>query len=316
MAKHILDFPQNDEELHDMLNEHFYKHYDTEHFLNKSMLLAGNIQHTEDIKKIVNSPLQFKKLKIDSPDIDAKWLVRYSKQEIVINYYHAAESLLRLVIAHAEFPECPWHGILQLNSSEEFRKRLKEINDGTYFFDGQRKALEQLFYIHRKAFPKLSDEEWEENLDGLENIFNHIASSVGTAADYNVFKHGGTLFSTELGLSINNLQLAEKQEAFMFLGYSRDKLENYIETKTFRVVKFLRWEEKIAETYLTTQLMQNLFEAKRLRLGIGKDAKLHSFKGVDVMKILLGGEKSQIVTTDMKFPLTTYREARVKKEKS
>ncbi len=295
MTKSILEFPDNDSELYEMLNVHFYKNYDTDYFINKALLLAA----------LISKPTEL----IEGGSIDIKWLNKFVRQEIVINNYHSVESLFRLVIAHSEYPDCPWLGILEQNNSNAFKKTIKKIINKEYFIDGHREALETLFFGKRELFKDVSDEDWKENIENLEEIFSHLALNLSETADYNVFKHGASLFSTEMGVEINEALKIDKQEAFMFLGYKRNLLENHIEFQQFRVIKFMKWEEKVAETLIISRLITNLMEVARLKLQLSNELKLNIFKGYKLSDIIGEG----IIYSDMKISLRTLRYDRPKK---
>jgi hypothetical protein len=115
---------------------------------------------------------------------------RYVHMESVMIAHHASEALLRLFFAHVEHPECPWLGMSASTDFREYKAKLDAALDSE--FDREQIATVFLGGVSPvDACIRLSDDEFEDAIDGLEMLLIDCANRVlGDSFVYNAVKHG------------------------------------------------------------------------------------------------------------------------------
>ena len=273
------------------INMTFYKDYDADYFINKVGLLGSIIAKPKPIQDHLRSGYKTGKITVGKGDITQKWLVDYAKREIVTNSYHCIESFFRLFFAHIEEPECPWIGVEQLQNFTQFKDRINKLRQRTYFKDDHDESVATVLLGKRDMYPKLSDEEWKNNVKRTVELVDRIASDILSNQDYNVYKHGAALLNTKFGFSLGDGSVlkADSQDSFMYLSSQTTKASGKTIKQFSRTFKFMKWEERFATTILTTHLITNLLGIRKMQLGLSKSVRIRTFHTYDFHQMLSSG---------------------------
>lgn len=263
------------------LNKEFYGEYDEEYFVKKSFVLASFIADSKPIIEALDKGYTVGKLKVQDSNIDSSWMEGYAKRELAINSYHAIESLFRLFFAHAEEPESPWVGVEQMRNFYEFKGKVEKVVSGKYFKGDHGEAVAKLLIGSRELYKSITDEEWQKGIDNSVHILTRLGSDILSNQDYNVYKHGAALLDTQFGFKLDDGKVfgADKQDTFMYLS---SKHEESI-VKFSKTYKFIRWEQRLTNTYLAGMLLYNLLVLNKSRLKIAQlnDTPIHTFYKLD-----------------------------------
>lgn len=280
------------------VNKTFYSDYDEDYFVNKAIFLGSIVANPKSAKEHMGDGYSVGKLKVNNLKITQKWLVGYAKREIVINSYHAIESFFRLFFAHVEEPECPWIGVEQMRSFKEFKGRIQKLLERKYFKDGHDKAVATILFGDRSSYASMSDDDWNENVKKSVELVDRLGHDILSNHDYNVYKHGAALLDTKYGFKLGDGKVlgADKQDAFMYLSSQTEKTPDKLIKKFSKTFKFMRWQNRIASTYMSAQLMHNMLTLQKVSLGLigPKKAKVYTFQKHDMKKILDGDNKGRI----------------------
>lgn len=310
----MFDLPpaRNFQELSQRLNKQFYENYDVDYFADRAITLSGIVAKPNEFASVLSAGFEIGKIKVgEITDIDTDSLINSSKREVVLNSYHAIETLFRLLFAHVESHDCPWLGLVDLNNPNDFKKRLKQLLDDKYFKEPNSEALPQVFSGNRKVFETLSDEEWDKHKRHIHESVMRMGHDLLSSAEYNVYKHGAALFDTQFGFNFADVINMEKQDTFIYLHKVRDKKEKEITETYYQTYKFTKWEYRFATTMLATFLTNNLINIAAKRLGVKDEVMIRPFNELEPNKFLETG----IIADSMGDRLFTNTYARKKKPK-
>ena len=272
------------------INKIFYRDYDEDYFVNKAVFLGSIVAEPKPIKEHLNKGYSIGKLKVGKGNITQKWLVGFAKREIVINSYHSIESFFRLFFAHVEEPECPWIGVEQMKNFKEFKKRIDDLLKRNYFKGDHNESVANILFGTRSMYANLSESDWEENVKKAVELVDRLGYDILSNQDYNVYKHGAALLDTKFGFKINDGKLigADKQDTFMYLSSEIKRTPDKTIKSFQKTFKFMRWQNRVASTYMTGQLMHNMLTLQKLHLKLiePKKAKIFTFQSHDLKKLL------------------------------
>ena len=193
------------------LNALLYRTNPSEYF---RMRLHGVALHADQGPESVSLP-SGATLWLPAPDTDTR--TRYAAMEMVVLFHHVAETLIRAFLAHRGHPLCPWMEIAKLNNFRKFKEQTDSlVNREAALWD--RSQLGQVFLGGHNAADAevdISDEEWEDHLDGLIQLMVYVGSRfLVDAALYNSAKHGLSSIAeasmqVRLSQGMNSVQLID-----------------------------------------------------------------------------------------------------------
>jgi hypothetical protein len=280
------------------INKTFYRDYDEEYFVSKAILLGSMVANPKSMKEHLGSGYSVGKLKVNNLKTTQKWLKGYAKREIVINSYHAIESFFRLFFAHVEEPECPWIGVEQMKNFKEFKSRIEKLLKREYFKNDHDKAVAEILFGSRSMYSNATDDDWNENVKKAVELVDRLGHDILNNQDYNVYKHGAALLDTQFGFKLDDGKVlgADKQDVFMYLNSTTEKTPDKLIKKFSKTFKFMRWQNRVASTYMAGQLMHNMLTLQKLHFKLlePKKAKIYTFQKHDLNKILDGDNKGRI----------------------
>ena len=281
------------------INEVFYRDYDEEFFTNKAAFLGSIIANPKPIKEHLNKGYKVGKIAVGSGNnITQKWLIGYSKRELVINSYHAIESFFRLFFAHIENPECPWVGVEQMQSFKKFKKRIEKLLHRKYFATDHDEVIASVLLGNRTMYSQLTDDEWQESVKNAVHLVDRLGRDILSNQDYNVYKHGAALLDTKFGFKIDDGKIlgADNQDSFMYLSSETELMLDKKVVRFQKTFKFMRWQQRVSSTFLAGQLMHNMLAIQKLRLKLEqpKGTKVYSFHKHDIVKLLEPDNRGRI----------------------
>lgn len=275
------------------LNRRFYSGYDTNYFLQKCLYLSALLKQPQAVSDTLAAGVEFKKLKfsVDAGDFLDK-LPANLKAEIVQTYFHAIETLFRLMFAHSATTDFPWLELSTQTSFKKFKQNVEKFTKKKYFVIPHEEGIGSLFYGHRKRPEPVPADSWDKTIRNIDEYLNHFAKDLLQSYAYNSYKHGLAAFPDELGFNFGGPESminVEKDDALFILSHEPDKKREGYNLLNRHFI-FSRWETKFALVFQITQLIENIIAVGRVRYAKGELKELHSFDRVSLAQMLLDKE--------------------------
>ncbi len=249
------------------LNKEFYEKFDVQYFNRKNALYLLLLSDIESIDRKLSEGIAVGKIKINYEPLstnEKRQIENTLRADIVQNYYHSLETLFRLLIAHLVSNTSPWIDVAALKDFRVFKRTVEAIPKGP--FD----EIVPIFFTSAEELKnKLGEKVWEANIGNLREFIYHFAHQLGKATGYNSYKHGLAIFNNELGFEFGNVKV-EKQDTLTFLELRQDASKKKFIHKTHR---FIKWEEKVAMTYVIMAMLKNIINVGKLRFGVTNEAQ-------------------------------------------
>lgn len=274
------------------LNQEFYSEFNPKYFRQKiSYLVAllSNIDHLSDVyeKGIKVGKLDAKGERLNSEE--EKLLTQILKSEISQAYYHSIETFFRLFIAHSYKSNCPWLEISDLNNYKKFKDTVEKISK--HQFPTPKHKLEEI--VTMVIFGNIGEsnnvdkEKWKNNIKNTLSWIDIFSSDLLGNTDYNAYKHGLSLFSSELGVSLEGTPLKkEKAEVLKYITQQRTKSQ----IKYNKTYKYINWEEKVALIFIVSEMIENISNiGKKYYLRDEEPINIHMFDHVSPSKLFKNG---------------------------
>lgn len=262
--------PENDRGL----NETFYRARPDAYFnqrLESLMLVAGK---SEQLAELLSEGITVGRLKAggaQKPKLTERQRaeVEQDRQRFVITeaevlLHHAAETLLRLYLAHERLPPCPWLVLAGERSFAQFKEKVaklgielggeeRKINVAAVFFGASNRTSIQ---------PTPPEDEWKAGLGNLSTWLAWFAEHFLDSGVYNVAKHG-------LALQAGNaaFQLGD-DERISRSGSSLEYVESYKADTGRRWRRTTQWVDAdrwMGYIFVACRLMKGLMEVARAR---------------------------------------------------
>lgn len=312
--KVIMKNTKNDEDIvqstFSRLNLDFYEKFNVKYFTQKVSFLTALLSDTHVLSEIYTRGIKIGELKATGKELtnqEELHLKELLKAEISLVYYHAIETFFRVLIAHTYKTDCPWVEISDLNNYSEFKKEIKKIVDNKF----PSKDLKQDEIITSVMFgqPKpdtVKQETWNQSIENTLDWINFIARDLLKNEDYNAYKHGLGLYSSELGFELAGTPLKEdKKEVLVYITQKKENGQiNY-----YKTYKYINWQQKVALIFKVTQMMENIIKIGKAKyLGDSKNVRLHLFHEVKLADIF----KSEIHANELKMSLPFCRKLKNK----
>ena len=158
-------------------------------------------------------------------------------------FHHATEALIRLFIAHADLPACPWFEVASMRSPVQLRGAADELARAGWTAR-QRVQLEDVFLPGASAS---NVPEQKRGLEALERLMRSVAQRLNADANmYNSVKHGMTVVA---GASSFGVLKDDGSPAFGTTG----------ESVTFLESEFDEEQRKWSQTTLWLDVRQTLW---------------------------------------------------------
>jgi len=266
VPENVLGLPEDRDlsaENFDRLNRDFFEAAPHEYFqnrLNHLMLFAGR---RGDIREMLRSGVGYRGVRVTfrAPADDDEHDMSFIALESEVLLHHAAETLLRLYLAHEGRPECPWLEMARVRQPSTFKERLT-----ARFVEGP--SVEDAVSL---SAPVLLGSDGRA--DGMGEIALNMEDALRRFAGhflrfphlYNAAKHGFAVHAAETG---SRLSLPEESElppietrgpAIQYLSGKRDEDR----ALWYEAMTFVELVRAMALTGVASLLIQNLWTLAR-----------------------------------------------------
>ncbi|OGC38961.1 hypothetical protein A3K42_00360 [candidate division WWE3 bacterium RBG_13_37_7] len=285
------------------LNKEFYDNFNPKYFRQKLSFLLVLLSDVDYLSKKYEEGIEIGKIKAlgDRLTNEEKiHLAQVIKGEIALTYYHAIETFFRLFIAHATNSDCPWVEISNLTTFSNFKQQLERINKFKFPKDAasfEKLIINVMFGNKPPKEANISTEKWTKNIANTKDWIFQFSSDLLKNLDYNAYKHGLAIFSTEIGFELEDTPIKqEKSEAFAYITKKKEKNEVYF----YKTFKFINWEEKTAFIFKVCEMMQNIINVGKIRyLRNGQATKIKLFDDIKITDLF----KEEIRASEMSMSL-------------
>lgn len=263
----------------DDLNRQFFNarhapHVFLRHRLQAAMLMAGGGEH---VQAALGAGLKVGELQVDgdmrpentSAEETEQERVHFAALEAIVLFHHAAETLLRLVLALENGAACPWLEVARLKQPGAYSGRVKELR-GRLREDATQDNLARIFYGRRdrnSPSDSVPPDAWAATLEGVTVLLDECSAKLdGEAPLYNSAKHG---LSAVPGNA--SMQLGDPDAPILSAGGpSITLLEAVTDTQIGRkrwrqTTHWVSADRRLALTYIVIQQIQNLWTVARHR---------------------------------------------------
>lgn len=139
---------------------------------------------------------------------DEKEKEQFAALESTLLLHQAAETLLRLLLAHWEDAPCPWAEMARLRQPGKFPRAVSDLAASLERDDGIQEAMRVVSFSGDQADVEAhvtwkAERGWDRHRDGLRSLIEYCAKIVREEADlYNAGKHGLAVTPSEKGVEL------------------------------------------------------------------------------------------------------------------
>ena len=277
------------------LNEHFYHAEPSEYLLQRLWSLAASLDPATQPTAVQFD--QFSMAREPEDILDDNKAMKYAALESMVLLHHAAESMLRLYLAHANRSPCPWVEIAKLRNFAEFKRRVAELRDSLSEPEVMNDLEEVFMWAHEPAaFPRVSEHLRASNQAGLRLMIEYAATVLlEDAPVYNAAKHGIAVLAGDVNLELEEVLRAE--------GPSLTTLEEIELDGARKWAKRTRWvhpTRSLTTTFVIANMIRSLWESARGHyLGGGDPSRLYPLDEAQIRKLLHFGYEDGFNVTAM-----------------
>ncbi len=217
--------------------------------------------------------------KREVPDLNER--VQFVTLESTLVLHQAAETLLRLYMAHSNDAHCPWVEMTMMRAPGAFGRRVRALRSGlesdrvirdvldVVSWSGDRRVVEASVTWHEKG-------GWTRHREGLRALFRFACDVVLDGADlYNAGKHGLAILPAQRGMKIDD------GEVIAVDGPSLTVIEPQEHDGSPRWAKTTRWVKYKREIMMTAYLAAAIGSlwacGKQRRTGDGDQSQIRFF---------------------------------------
>lgn len=218
----------------------------------------------------------------------------YVLAESVVMFHHAAEALIRMVLAHLDEPECPWLEMRRLTFAG-YKQAIDKLRDSLED-DTVRSRLMRVFYGTEgpgTSSHRVVNEQWHDLADGVSEMLAVLITHLQAEGDlYNAAKHGLAAVGGE-----DHLKLLPEQSDLPLLSADGHCL-TYLtldpsSPRWMRTVSWINAEERLALATMASNFMENLWVTARAKYAPDLDGQeLPKLLGPSILR-----QMQQIVST-------------------
>lgn len=195
-------------------------------------------------------------------------MAQFAALEAVVLFHHAAETLVRLVLAMEGDPPCPWLELTRLRQPREFPKRTKALADHLRSQAGKTFAAKVLY--GRTTRPDtIGEADWDDVVDGAAGLVRECAQRVASESSlYNSAKHGLSTIqgdvSAELLNGVGEATLTSPD--LPSLTYLEGKhVSHQARRKWHMTTDWIEADRTVALVHLVANQVENLWKVARFR---------------------------------------------------
>ena len=193
------------------INRRFYMGSTTPHgYLNnrlRALLLATS--NSDEVKAAHQSEFKVGVLTASysiGEELSDENLQDFSIVESTVLVHHAAETLVRLYLAHVNLPACPWIEAASLRKPGLFPKQARQLRARLHTEEAQESLMEVFTgaRVYQDGPGQMPRANWEERREGLQLLMDEALERVLEGAPlYNSAKHGLTVKSGNVAITFD-----------------------------------------------------------------------------------------------------------------
>jgi len=258
------------------LNETFYRARPYAYFnqrLESLLLVAGKSEELAQLLaegvKVVNLTAGGVPVRSGLTD-EERATVEQDRERFVIAdaevlLHHAAETLLRLYVAHRELPSCPWLRLASERSFADFKRKVAKLSD-ELGGEEERAHVATVFFGARDRTslrPTPVESDWNARLLNVGTWLAWYGAHFLDSGVYNAAKYGLAVQAGNAAFKLGDDELISRS------GDSLEYVENYVDDngrrRWRRTTQWLDLDRWIAYIFMATRLMKGLMAVGRAR---------------------------------------------------
>lgn len=261
------------------LNRDFYRRSPSSYFLFRLRNLLLSAGRGLELEQMLGEGVEVGVFKLSAPDgarlesLDEEQ--RESQHAFVtleteVLLHHAAETLLRLYLAHEHAPPCPWISMSRERSPRRFKNKVGNLLERLQTPDGcKRMAVVFFGTADRLTFGQdgPSEDKWMKLIDSTRTWLSWFGRYILDGDVYNAAKHG-------LGVYPQRVSLTVEVDGEQFLGGAGPCLE-YLQSvreeegrrQWKRTTKWLEWDRLFGSIHIACQLIDRLWTVANVKHG-------------------------------------------------
>jgi len=186
----------------DSLQKEFYQMYDPDYWLYRIMLLRNSHDNFDQLKPSLTKNTE------ETIDKDFR---RVMRTEMHFLYFQMIETLFEIIFAVSESDNRDLWVALTFSDFRNNYKRIAELNDRSEIFIEKMKAeiggkqieIPALRWVIYFIYPlKLTDEEWNKNLENIKLLLLSFAKDFSDRGEYNAYKHSLRFYNSPFSMAI------------------------------------------------------------------------------------------------------------------
>jgi len=294
----MLDLQDNDIKYKCMVSENiqkeFYKAYDTDYWLYKVKLLKNCHDNYGLVKAVIENDLS------ESTEEDYKRMMR---TEIHFLCFQMIETLFELLFVITETDNKNLWSELSFSNWSKNYKKINELSKTSNLFtnkmdveiSGAKVNIPLLRWVFYFIYPsKMTDEEWEINLEKIKKLILFFAIKFSDRGEYNAYKHSMRFYNSKFSMTIGltgskkMYPIGSADDSIIFLEKKKGKYSRVDEV--FRTVKPFDFEKDYNSCVILNALIKNIIETRKYSLLPelrGNNFDFFTFKDVDINKTII-----------------------------
>lgn len=173
------------------LNENFYSGDPAGYFRIRSNMLMLAAGASDEVQRLLEAGVRYDGLismelgrsAEERDDLDVAYLVTESQALL----HHVSEALIRLFLAHASGPACPWMEVASLRQFSDFKEQVAVLAHHTW----PTELADSVPHVFFGGAPKEPDLSTDEARETVTQLLRHLAAGLLKDANlYNSVKHG------------------------------------------------------------------------------------------------------------------------------
>lgn len=207
--------------------------------------------------------------------------VQFVALESTLVVHQAAETLLRLCLAHWDNALCPWWELTKLRDRGAFPTGVKRIKNSLQSDETLDELLHIVSWSGDKAVMDASGtwkhpDGWERHRDGLRDLIEYCCDLILDGAElYNAGKHGLAILPEEVEFKINDGKILSASGPALTVI---QQVNSGNERRWARVTHWVKYQQSIVMCGLISSAMRSLWECgKQRRIGGADESKITVF---------------------------------------
>jgi hypothetical protein len=253
----------------DRQNQLFYSQEPTSYFRDRLTLLGLRAARSDALAEVVGDGFVWGQLKIGggesqelSSEEEEARLTRFVITESQVLLHHVSETLIRMFLAHAGRPQCPWLEMAALMDFKTFRAQVAELS-APLWPQGLRDDVADVFLGGTSTTEPTPG--WDDAVDACVRLLRMLARHLNADSNlYNAAKHGMTLVPGEgyMGVFDEDGSAVTGSDGTQVVYLERDRV-NRGEFKWFQTTRWLNPQQAVWVTTMAISQIEALWTVAR-----------------------------------------------------